>query len=59
MKQYKNISKQDLILIGIGIIKSGEIIKTKQDINNPNFVLVGNYSKRTQISVIKRRKYKK
>lgn len=35
--EYKNISKKDLILIGYGLVKAGETIKTKDTINNANF----------------------
>jgi len=35
--EYKNISEKDLILIGYGLVKSGQIIKTKKPINNAHF----------------------
>jgi len=38
MKKFKNTSGKDLFLRGFGLIKSGEIIKTKKEIKNVNIV---------------------
>ena len=35
--KYKNITKEDLYVPTIGLIKSGEIVNTKIEINNQNF----------------------
>lgn len=40
MATYKNTTKQDIALIGIGVVKAGETIETDQVIENPNFKLV-------------------
>lgn len=37
MKQVKNISKQDLSLESIGIVKQGETVEVKDSFNNANF----------------------
>ena len=37
---YKNITKKDLYLNEIGLVKAGAIVKTKDKINNPNFELI-------------------
>jgi|GEM_PF-2077048 len=37
---YKNITKKDLYLNEIGLVKAGETVKTKDEINNPNFELI-------------------
>ena len=39
--EYKNISKKDLFLIGYGLVKAGETIKSKDSINNANFKEIG------------------
>lgn len=41
MTKYKNISKETLALIGVGLFKPNEVFETNKDINNPNFVEVG------------------
>ena len=33
---YKNVSKSDIVLIGFGVIKSGEVVEAELEINNPN-----------------------
>lgn len=38
--KYKNITKKDLYLNEIGLVKAGETIETKVKINNSNFELV-------------------
>lgn len=38
--EYKNITKKDLTLPNIGIVKAGETVQTKEKINNKNFELV-------------------
>lgn len=35
--EYKNTTNKDLVLIGYGLVKAGETIKTKNKINNANF----------------------
>jgi len=38
--KYKNITKKDLYLNEIGLVKAGETVETKDEINNPNFELI-------------------
>jgi hypothetical protein len=38
--RYKNISGEDLSVIGVGIVHADAEIETDFVINNPNFVLV-------------------
>lgn len=38
--QYKNISAEDLSVIGVGIVPAGAEVSTDTVINNPNFELV-------------------
>lgn len=40
-KKYKNVSDEELNLIGHGIIKPGEEITSDEEIINPNFQEVG------------------
>jgi len=35
--EYKNISTTDLFVPNVGLVKAGAIVKTKVNINNPNF----------------------
>lgn len=35
--KYKNITKKDLSLVGVGLVKAGEVFETEVKINNPNF----------------------
>lgn len=35
--KYKNISKEDLYIPNIGLVKSGSIVDTKIEINNQSF----------------------
>lgn len=35
--KYKNITKEDLYVPNVGLIKSGETVETKIEINNHNF----------------------
>lgn len=35
--RYKNVSDQDLNLVGFGFIKAGETIETDRPVFNPNF----------------------
>lgn len=38
--KYKNITKKDLYLNEIGLVKAGATVETKDKINNPNFELI-------------------
>ena len=38
--EYKNITKKDLTVPEVGIVKAGETVETKVKINNSNFELV-------------------
>lgn len=38
--EYKNISGQDLEVIGVGFVKAGEVITTHDILNSPNLELV-------------------
>ncbi|MFA5168816.1 MAG: hypothetical protein WC530_09845 [Candidatus Omnitrophota bacterium] len=38
--RYKNISDQDLTVIGVGIVKAGADVEVAEPINNQNFALV-------------------
>lgn len=38
--KYKNISEQDQVLIGHGVVKAGATVVADQKIENPNFELV-------------------
>jgi hypothetical protein len=40
MSKYKNISKEDLTLMGVGIIKSGEVVELPEDFHNANFIKI-------------------
>lgn len=40
MATYKNTTKQDIALIGLGVVKAGGTIETDQVVENPNFQLV-------------------
>lgn len=42
MNKYKNITNQDLYIPNIGLVKAGEVIETKLEINNSNFEKVVN-----------------
>ena len=44
--KYKNISDQEQTIIGLGVIKAGEIVETDIVIENPNFELVIEKGKR-------------
>ena len=35
--KYKNITKEDLFVPNLGLVKSGQIVNTKMKINNQNF----------------------
>lgn len=37
MNTYKNISKEDLYVPQVGLVKAGEEVKTEININNSNF----------------------
>lgn len=37
--KYKNITKKDLHLVGVGLVKAGEVFETEVKINNPNFTV--------------------
>jgi hypothetical protein len=37
MAKYKNISKEDLTLVNVGIVKSGEVVELPEDFHNANF----------------------
>lgn len=39
--QYKNVSGQDLTVIGIGTVKAGETISTDSEINNIHLQRIG------------------
>jgi len=39
--KYKNISGQDLTIIGVGIVKDGETREMPEGFNNANFEKVG------------------
>ena len=41
MKNYKNISGQNLTLPGIGVVKADEVIEQPDGFNNANFETVG------------------
>jgi hypothetical protein len=36
-KKVKNISDSELAIVGVGMVKAGEIIEVPADFNNPNF----------------------
>lgn len=38
--KYKNVSKDDLAVIGVGFVKSGEVIETDEIVNNQYLVKV-------------------
>lgn len=38
--KYKNQSKEEQAVIGVGSVAPGATVETDQPINNPNFVLV-------------------
>lgn len=38
--KYRNISKNTLTLIGVGVFNPDEVFETEKDINNPNFIRV-------------------
>lgn len=40
MYEYKNVSKNDIDLVGHGTVKAGAVIITATAINNPNLELV-------------------
>lgn len=40
--KYVNMTKQELVLIGHGVIKPNEQIESDEPIHNPNLKLVGN-----------------
>lgn len=44
--RYKNISEQEQMIIGVGVVKAGEVIESDTVIENPNFVLVPEKGKR-------------
>jgi hypothetical protein len=37
MAKYKNISKDELTVPNVGVVKSGEIVETPEDFHNINF----------------------
>jgi len=44
--KYKNTSNQTQELIGFGVVEPDGIIETKEEINNPNFELIKEESKK-------------
>ncbi len=48
-KKYQNISEQELILPGIGMVKSKAIIETEKEISNPNFVQIIKEKKKEEV----------
>jgi len=44
-KKYKNNTKQDLTIPGIGIVKAGEVVEVEGYFNNSNFILLGEEKK--------------
>lgn len=38
--KYKNITKTDLYIPNVGLVKAGEVVETEIQINNQNFELV-------------------
>lgn len=38
--KYKNISENDLVVMGVGEVKAGEVIETDHEVENPNLELV-------------------
>ena len=38
--QYKNDSPYDLTVMGVGVVKAGEIVEVEEPLENPNFSLV-------------------
>ena len=36
MYKYKNITKEDLNVIGVGIVKAGEVVTLDYEVNNAN-----------------------
>lgn len=45
MYKYKNISDQDLVIIGVGEVKAGKIIESEVILNNSNLQIVGDERK--------------
>lgn len=45
MYKYKNISKEDLSVVGLGVIKAGETIELDYEITNSNLERVVNNNK--------------
>lgn len=41
-KIVKNISDNELALVGIGVVKAGETVTVPDNFNNPNFEVVKN-----------------
>ena len=46
--RYQNISNQTQALIGYGVVESGKIIETNNEIVNQNFKLVENEPRKTE-----------
>ena len=40
MAKYKNITDQELIIVGIGVVEAGGEIETDQEINSQNLELI-------------------
>jgi len=41
MFRYRNESKNDLMIVNVGVVKAGDIIESDTVIENPNLVKVG------------------
>lgn len=47
--KYKNISDKDLSLVGVGLVKAGEVVEVNEPINNANFQLLKKEQKDEEI----------
>ena len=38
--KYKNVTDQELVVIGVGVVKAGGEIETDQDVNSQNLQII-------------------